>query len=67
MKLLKLEELICSLREEYGLDDESEILVADDDGWLHEFKLEYFPEVFDGFDTAYPAGLKIVTTKTDEI
>ena len=67
MKLLKLEKLICSLREEYGLDDESEILVADDDGWLHEFKLEYFPEVFDGFDTAYPAGLKIVTTKTDEI
>ena len=67
MKLLKLEKLVCSLREEYELGDDAEILVADDAGWLHEFKLEYFPEVFDGFDTAYPAGLKIVTTKTDEI
>lgn len=66
MKLLKLEKLVCSLREEYELGDDAEILVADDAGWLHEFKLEYFPEVFDGFDTAYPAGLKIVTIKDEE-
>ena len=66
MNLSKLEELVCSLREEYELGDDAEILVADDAGWLHEFKLEYFPEVFDGFDTAYPAGLKIVTTKDEE-
>ena len=66
MKLLKLEKLVCSLREEYELGDDAEILVADDAGWLHEFKLEYFPEVFDGFDTAYPARLKIGTIKDEE-
>ena len=66
MKLLKLEKLVCSLREEHELGDDAEILVADDDGWLHEFKLEYMPEVFDGFYTAYPAGLKIVTIKDQE-
>ena len=60
MNLLKLEELVCSLREDYDLGDDSEILVADADGWLHEFELEYMEETFDGFYTSFPAGLKIV-------
>lgn len=66
MNLLRLEELVCSLREEYELSDDAEILVADADGWLHEFELVYMEETFDGFYTATPAGLKIIP-KNEEV
>ncbi len=67
MKVSKMEQLISSLGELYGLDGDAEILVADEDGWLHDFTIDYVEESFDGFDTVYPAGLKIVPAdKNDE-
>ena len=54
------------MREEYDLTDEAEILVADSEGWLCDFDLEYMEETFDGFYTAFPAGLKILPKK-DEV
>jgi len=42
------------------LEPEAEILVEDEDGTLYDFTFEDTEEAFDGFDTFYPAGLKIV-------
>ena len=42
------------------LEDGAEILVEGDDGTLYDFTIEDTEEAFDGFDTYYPAGLKIV-------
>ncbi len=42
------------------LEPEAEILVEDEDGTLYDFTIEDTEEAFDGFDTFYPAGLKIV-------
>ena len=42
------------------LEDGAEILVEGEDGTLYDFDIEDTKEAFDGFDTFYPAGLKIV-------
>lgn len=42
------------------LEPEAEILVETEDGTLADFTLADTEEAFDGFDTFYPAGLKIV-------
>ena len=43
----------------FELEDDAEILIEDEDGWLHDFDLEDMEETFDGFYTATPAGLKL--------
>lgn len=63
MNLLKMEKLVCSLREQYELQDDAEILIEGEDGVLYDFKLEYMEETFDGFYTAFPSGLKIIQEK----
>ena len=56
VKLSKLVELACSLRDENDMDADPEVFVVnDEDGFLREFEVEHVPEQFDGFDTAYPA------------
>ena len=45
------------------LEQEAEILVEGEDGTLYDFTIEDTEEAFDGFDTFYPAGLKIVTKR----
>jgi len=45
------------------LEDSAEILVEGEDGLLYDFDIEDTEEAFDGFDTFYPAGLKIVVEK----
>lgn len=45
------------------LEDGAQILVEGEDGTLYDFTIEDTEEVFDGFDTFYPAGLKIVLRK----
>lgn len=51
---------LAVLLEEYSPD--ADIFVLGDDEQLHDFKVEHRAEVFDGFDTAYEAGINIVTT-----
>lgn len=46
------------------LENEAEILVEGDDGTLYDFTLEDTEEAFDGFETFFPAGLKIVVKKS---
>ena len=46
------------------LENEAEILVESDDGTLYDFTLEDTEEAFDGFETFFPAGLKIVVKKS---
>ena len=60
---MKIKDMIDWLQERYAQEDiefESEILVEDEDGTLCDFTIEDTEEAFDGFDTFYPAGLKIV-------
>ena len=57
MRISELAELLCS--ESERLDDDAEILI-EVDGVLWDFNIEHTDEVFDGFDTFYPEGLKIV-------
>ena len=57
MKISELEEYLCSRSGDF--DKDAEILV-EQDGMLYDFGLEKTEEVFDGFDTFYPEGLKIV-------
>lgn len=45
------------------LEPEAEILVEGEDGTLYDFEIQSTEEAFDGFDTFYPAGLKIVLRK----
>lgn len=45
------------------LEDGAEVLVEGEDGLLYDFTIEDTEEAFDGFDTFYPAGLKIVLRK----
>ena len=58
MKVDKFFDLLSS-RIEY-FDPDAEIFVEDEDGTLCDFIIEDTEEAFDGFDTFYPAGLKIV-------
>lgn len=45
-------------------ETDAEILVEAEDGTLCDFTIEDTEEAFDGFDTFYPAGLKIVPMKS---
>lgn len=45
------------------LEDGAEVLVEGEDGALYDFTIEDTEEAFDGFDTFYSAGLKIVLRK----
>ena len=58
MKVDKFFDLLLERIEDFEPD--AEILVEDDDGTLYDFTIEDTEEAFDGFDTFYPAGLKIV-------
>ena len=60
MKVSEMAALLCSKCDE--LEEDAEILV-EVEGWLHEFDIEDTEATFDGFDTAYPEGLKIVIRK----
>lgn len=58
MKIDKFYDLLSGRIEDFEPD--AEILVEGEDGLLHDFTIEDTEEAFDGFDTYYPAGLKIV-------
>ncbi len=63
---MKLRDFIDLLSEQDAREERSpdgEILVEDEDGLLHDFTVEETEEAFDGFETYYPAGLKIVVKK----
>ena len=61
MKISELAQLLSSRCEE--LEEDAEILAEGEDGILYDIEIEDTEEVFDGFDTFYPAGLKIITKK----
>lgn len=61
MKISELVQLLSSRSEE--LEEDAEILAEGEDGILYDIEIEDTEEVFDGFDTFYPAGLKIVIKK----
>lgn len=58
MKVEQLHDLLSERVLELNAD--AEILVEGEDGILYDFSIEETEEAFDGFDTFYPAGLKIV-------
>lgn len=58
MKVDKFFDLLSERIEDFEPD--AEILVEDEDGTLCDFTIEDTEEAFDGFDTFYPSGLKIV-------
>ncbi|MBQ9646098.1 MAG: hypothetical protein IJV24_07060 [Prevotella sp.] len=58
MKIEQLHDLLSDRIFEFERD--AEILVEGEDGLLYDFTLADTEEQFDGFDTFYPAGLKIV-------
>lgn len=63
---MKLRDFIDLLSEHYSREEmspDAEILVEDEDGLLHDFTVEETEEAFDGFETYYPAGLKIVVSE----
>lgn len=61
MKIYEAAALLNDKLDAMQVDSDSEIFV-EIDGVLHDFKIEETPEMFDGFDTVYPAGLKLVIT-----
>ena len=61
MKISELVQLLSSRSEE--LEEDAEILAESEDGMLYDIEIEDAEEMFDGFDTFYPAGLKIVIKK----
>ena len=60
VKLSKLVELACSLRDENEMENDPDVYVESADGVLCDFEVGYVPEQFDGFETAYPACIKLV-------
>ena len=61
MKLSELVKLACSLRDENEMDNDPDVYVLnEEDGVLCDFDVGYVHEQFDGFDTAYPACIKLV-------
>lgn len=61
---MNIYKFIANLQERAAeLEPEAEILVEGEDGTLYDFDIEDTEEAFDGFDTFYPAGLKIVLRK----
>ena len=66
VKLSKLVELACSLREQNEMENDPDVYVESADGVLCDFEVGYVPEQFDGFETAYPACIKLVSHEADE-
>ena len=64
MNLSQLVKLACSLRDENEMDADPEVYIMDEDGVLYDIEVGYVPEQFDGFETAYPACIKL--TKKEE-
>lgn len=64
MNLSQLVKLDCSLRDENEMDADPEVYIMDEDGVLYDIEVGYVPEQFDGFETAYPACIKL--TKKEE-
>lgn len=64
VKLSKLVRLACSLRYEQGTDADPEVYIETSEDVLSDFDVGYVPEQFDGFETAYPACVKLVTKET---
>lgn len=64
VKLSKLVRLACSLRDEQGMDADPEVYIETSEDVLSDFEVGYVPEQFDGFETAYPACVKLVTKET---
>lgn len=61
MKLSKLVKLACSLRDENEMENDPDIFIFDEEyRVLLDFDVGYEPEQFDGFDTAYPACIKLL-------
>ena len=64
MNLSQLVKLACSQRDENEMDADPEVYIMDEDGVLYDIEVGYVPEQFDGFETAYPACVKL--TKKEE-
>lgn len=60
MKLSELVRLACSLINEHEMENDPEVLIEADGGVMFDYKVGYAPEQFDGFETAYPAFVKLV-------
>lgn len=61
MKIIDFYDVLSERVDEFNRD--AEILVEGEDGTLCDFTIEDTEEQFDGFDTFFPAGLKIVVKK----
>lgn len=59
MKISELVKLACSQRDENEMDADPEVYIMDEDGVLYDIEVGYVPEQFDGFETAYPACIKL--------
>jgi len=59
MKLSELVRLACSPRDENEMENDPEVLIEAEDGVMFDYKVGYMPEQFDGFETAYPAFIKL--------
>ena len=60
MKLSELVKLACSLRDENEMENDPDVYIWDGGyGELCVIDVVYVPERFDGFDTAYPACIKL--------
>lgn len=64
MKIRELNDLLQDAMMREDIEQDSEILVECEDGVLYDFTIEDTEEAFDGFDTFYPAGLKVVVKRT---
>ena len=64
MNLSQLVKLACSQRDENEMYADPEVYIMDEDGVLYDIEVGYVPEQFDGFETAYPACIKL--TKKEE-
>ena len=61
VKLSKLVELACSLREQNEMENDPDVFILnEEEGVLCDFDVGYVSEQFDGFETAYPACIKLV-------
>ena len=59
MKLSELVRLACSLRDENEMENDPDVLIEADGGVVFDYKVGYEPDTFDGFETAYPAFIKL--------
>lgn len=56
MKASEMERLLANW------DDDTDIYIETEDGLWHDFKFTERPATFDGFDTAYEAGINLIMT-----